>query len=970
MPRTMPETMPNTEVTPAVDSAESEAIESDLPQQYVTLRGVRTHNLKGIDCKIPHGKLTVISGVSGSGKSSLAFDTLYAEGQRRYTESLSTYARQFLQRMERPPVEAVKNIQPALALRQKNDVSNARSTVGTITEVDDHLQLVYTHIGETICPTCETLVGRDTVPGVVTAIEGMDDGTRLILVAQADGGENKHRHAVLKHLVQEGYRRLLIDGEMVDITESDIESLLDREAFPVIIDRIVVRKDEEMRFAEAVEAAFALGNGRLEVHFYDDMERAPLIFDRAFRCNGCGTDFIEPQPALFSFNSSLGACDTCSGFGKVMGVDFKKVIPNTRLTLKEGVIACLETPAYRKDRSELFDACRDREIPLDVPFEKLDAAAQDFIIEGGKRSKNGKTGKKYKGVRGFFEALKKKQYKTHVRIMLARYRGYDRCPDCKGARLNASARNVRVAGKAIGDLWQMRLSEAKTYFDELELPDDQFARVETLLDEIEHRLAYLNEIGCGYLRLDRQSRTLSGGEMQRIHLTASLGRALTDTLYVLDEPTAGMHASDTDKLMQVLYDLRDLDNTVVVVEHDPEVIEGADYIIEIGPGGGEQGGELLFSGPIKEFRERETITSEALLERQALARAAAATALGRKKQPKDYVRIVGAREHNLADLTVEIPCGQLTAVTGLSGSGKSTLCERVLYQGWKAMKGQGGTDAGAHDALEGLERFDDVVLMDQAAVGRSSRSNSLSYTGAFDAVRKLFAATRAAKQIGLTVGDFSFNTAGGRCETCNGAGTITVEMHFMADIEVTCEDCQGKRYGRRVLDVEYRGKNIADIFDMTVAEGVEFFRETRSLLRKLEPLVDVGLGYLRMGQTTATLSGGEAQRLKLATYIADGRKRGDTKPVLFIFDEPTVGLHMLDISTLLSSLKKLVDLGHTVIVIEHNIDFIAQCDHIIDLGPGAGPAGGQLVATGTPREVANTKESVTGRYLAELLDAN
>lgn len=971
MPQTMPKPMPNPEVIRASDSSEPDALKSESPQQYVTLRGVRTHNLKGIDCRIPHGQLTVISGVSGSGKSSLAFDTLYAEGQRRYTESLSTYARQFLQRMERPPVDAVKNIQPALALRQKNDVSNARSTVGTITEVDDHLQFVYTHIGETTCPKCGTLVSRDTVPGVVSAIEAMEHGTRLILVAQADGGEDKHRHAVLKHLVQEGYRRLLIGGEMLDITESDIETLLDRTSFPVIIDRLVVRNDEEMRFAEAVEAAFALGNGRVEVYFYDDMEREPLIFDRAFRCNGCERDFIEPQPALFSFNSSLGACDTCSGFGKVMGVDFKKVIPNSRLTLKEGVIACLETPAYRKDRGELLDACREREIPLDVAFEKLDAEAQDFIIEGGKRGKDGKKGKKYKGIRGFFAALKKKQYKTHVRIMLARYRGYDRCPDCKGARLNESARNVRVAGVSIGDIWQMRLSEAETYFEELELPEDAYARVATLLDEIKYRLAYLNDIGCGYLRLDRQSRTLSGGEMQRIHLTASLGRALTDTLYVLDEPTAGMHASDTDRLMQVLYDLRDLDNTVVVVEHDPEVIEGADYIIEIGPGGGEQGGQLLFTGPIEAFRKRETITSEALLERRALARSAAAVDLGRKKSAAtNYVRIVGAREHNLADLTVEIPCGQLTAVTGLSGSGKSTLCERVLYQGWKAMKGQGGTDAGAHDALEGLERFDEVVLMDQAAVGRSSRSNSLSYTGAFDAVRKLFAATRDAKQAGLGVGDFSFNTAGGRCEACNGAGTITVEMHFMADIEVICEDCQGKRYGRRVLDVKYQGKSIADIFEMTVSEGVEFFRETRSLLRRLEPLVDVGLGYLRMGQTTATLSGGEAQRLKLATYIAEGRKRGDTKPVLFIFDEPTVGLHLLDISTLLSSLRKLVDLGHTVVVIEHNIDFIAQCDHILDLGPGAGPAGGQLVAAGTPTEVSNTKASVTGRYLAELLDAN
>jgi excinuclease ABC subunit A len=949
----------------AKSSAEPHAADAESPQQFVSLRGVRTHNLKGVDCEIPHGKLTVISGVSGSGKSSLAFDTLYAEGQRRYTESLSTYARQFLQRMERPPVESVKNIQPALALRQKNEVSNARSTVGTITEIDDHLQLVYTHIGETTCPDCQTPVRRDTVPGVVSAFEALEDGTRLIVVAEADGGDEQHRHAVLKHLVQEGYRRLFIDRETVDITESDIDHLLDLSAFPVVIDRLVVREGEQMRISEAIEAGFALGSGRIEVYFYDDLERRPLVFDRAFRCNGCGTDFIEPQPALFSFNSSLGACEECSGFGKVMGIDFKKVIPNPRLSLKQGAIACLETPKYHRNRNELFDACKDRGIPFDLPFNQLAPEAQEFIKEGGERSPGGKKGKKYKGVRGFFDSLKSKQYKTHVRIMLARYRGYDRCPECKGARLNASARNVRVAGKSIGDIWQMRLSEAERYFDDLRLPDDQQTRVETLLDEIRHRLDYLNEIGCGYLQLDRQSRTLSGGEMQRIHLTTSLGRALTDTLYVLDEPTAGMHARDTDKLMEVLYDLRDLDNTVVVVEHDPEVIEGADYVIEIGPGGGEQGGEILFAGPIEAFRGKKTLTSRALDARRDLATAASLANMT-SAEPAGFVRIVGAREHNLNDLTVEIPYGRLSAVTGVSGSGKSTLCEDVLYKGWKAMKGQGGADAGAADALEGLERFDDVVLMDQSAVGRSTRSNSLSYTGAFDDVRKLFAGTRAAKLAGLGVGDFSFNTAGGRCENCQGTGTITVEMHFMADIEVQCEECHGKRYGRRVLEIEYQGKNIADIFEMTVAEGVEFFRQRKPLVRKLGPLCDVGLGYLRMGQTTATLSGGEAQRLKLATYIADGRKRGDTKPVLFIFDEPTVGLHLLDVTTLLGALRKLVDLGHTVVVIEHNIDFIAQCDHVLDLGPGAGPDGGRIVAAGSPAEVAKCAESSTGRYLAEL----
>jgi excinuclease ABC subunit A len=924
--------------------------------ETVSLRGVRTHNLKGIDCDIPHGKLTVINGVSGSGKSSLAFDTLYAEGQRRYTESLSTYARQFLQRMERPPVESVKNIQPALALRQKNEVSNARSTVGTITEVDDHLQLLYTHIGETTCPKCNIAVVRDTVPGVVSEIESFEEGTRLIIVAESEAPQEEHRHAVLKHLVQEGYRRLFIDGETIDITETDIESLLDRDAFPVVIDRIKVREGEGMRISEAVEAGFGLGKGRIEVYFYDDLDRAPVVFDRAFRCNSCGTDFVEPQPALFSFNSSLGACDECSGFGKVMGIDFKKVIPNPGLSLDEGAIACFETPKYKKHRRKLLELCKERGTPVDVPFFKLPEEDQDFIKEGGKVGR-----KRWKGVRGFFNSLKSKQYKTHVRIFLARYRGYDRCPECKGSRLNQSARNVTVHGKAISDIWQMRIEVAREYFNELDLPPELYARVATLIEEIRHRLNYLDTIGCGYLSLDRQSRTLSGGEMQRIHLTTSLGRALTDTLYVLDEPTAGMHARDTDNLMEVLYELRDLGNTVVVVEHDPEVIEGADYVIEIGPRGGEQGGEIMFAGPIEEFHAQETLTSSTLARRRGVQ------IDPKTAKPSGHVRIVGAREHNLDDLTVELPYERLSVVTGVSGSGKSTLCEDILYNGWKALQGRGGVEAGAVGKLEGLDVFDDVVLMDQSAVGRSNRSNALSYTGAFDDVRKIYAGTRQAKVSGLSIGDFSFNTPGGRCEKCQGTGTITVEMHFMADIEVTCEECDGQRYGRRVLDVEYGGKNIADVFEMTVDEAIEFFHKREPLVRKLQPLIDVGLGYLRLGQTTATLSGGEAQRLKLATYIADGRKRGDTKPVLFIFDEPTVGLHMLDVETLVDAMHQLVDHGHTVVVIEHNIDFIAQCDHVVDLGPGAGPAGGKLVAEGTPAEVAQYEGSYTGKYLAELL---
>ena len=940
-----PRFMTNVPSTSAADEAVAEP-------KHTIARGVRTHNLKGIDVEIPRGAFTAVTGVSGSGKSSLAFDTLYAEGQRRYTESLSTYARQFLRRMERPPVDEVRQIQPSVALKQKNEVNNARSTVGTVTEIDDHLQLLYTHIGETICPDCDRRVQRDTPTATAEQLQELEEGTRIVVVSDVDGGTEEQRPAVLEQLVQEGYRRLYLDGETTDVTESDFDALLDYETFPVVVDRLAIRGDDQMRLTEAIEAGFRLGNGQIEVHFYDDPERAPLIFDRRFRCNECGRQFVEPKPVLFSFNGSLGACDECSGFGKVMGIDFSKVIPNETLTIEDGAIAPFEGKKYSRYKRKLLNACRRKGIPINIPFENLTEEHREYVEEGG-------TG--WIGIRGFFDELRSQRHKTYVRIFLARYRGYDRCPVCDGTRLSETARNVRIDGRPISDFWQMRIEESREYFDALELPEQKRERVEPLLAEVRHRLRYLDTIGLGYMTLGRQSRTLSGGEMQRIHLTASLGRALTDTLYVLDEPTSGMHAVDTNRLLEVIYHLRDLGNTVVVVEHDPEIIEGADYIIELGPGGGEKGGEVLFAGPIDEFRDRETLTSRALEERKSIEPNPVT------EEPEGQVTVVGANEFNLDDITVEFPLNRLSVVTGVSGSGKSTLCEKVLFNGWQKLEGDGGVDAGAVRELEGLDGFDEVVLMDQSALGRSTRSNCLTYSGAFDSVRRLFSQTRHAKLAGLSMGDFSFNTPGGRCENCEGTGTITVEMHFLADIEIPCDECNGKRFNKQVLKAKYRDNNIADVFDMTVDEAVDFFQDQKAIVRSLEPLQDVGLGYLRVGQTTATLSGGEAQRLKLANYIAQGRKRGDDAPVLFIFDEPTVGLHLFDIETLVSALRKLIDLGHTVIVIEHDIDFIAQCDWVVDLGPGAGPDGGGVVATGTPEEVAENEDSVTGHFLSELL---
>ena len=920
-------------------------------ENAVILRGVRTHNLKGFDCSIPHHRLTAVTGVSGSGKSSLAFDTLYSEGRRRYTESLSTYARQFLQRMARPPIDAIHNVQPAVALEQKNEVSNARSTVGTVTEIDDHLHLLFTHASTTYCPNCEVPVYRDDPARVAETLGNLDEGTRLIVVAEVDAPVEEHRGTLLEQLVGDGYRRLYIDGETVDVKDRGIEELLDQSSFPVLIDRLVVRDGDQMRVAEAVEAAMALGGGKIQIYEHDT-EAPPMIFDQAFRCNECGEDLVEPQPALFSFNSSIGACPTCSGFGKTMGVDYKKVIPNPRLSIDEGAIACFKKGKYRQQQRKLVKKCRASDIPTDVPFRELSEEHRDFIQYGGDG---------YSGIAGFFKGLKRKQYKTYVRIFLARYRGYERCPDCRGSRLAKEARRVRFDDRMISDFWAMRIEEARDYFENLDIDDRIEARVVPLLEEIRHRLHYLDEIGLGYLELGRQSRTLSGGEMQRIHLTSSVGRALTDTLYVLDEPTAGLHARDSRKLLRVLCGLRDLGNTVVVVEHDPEIILGADHVIELGPVGGEHGGSLTYAGELDGYELTEHVDFTAAEE---MARKS-----GGEESPGE-VEIIGARQHNLDDIDVAIPRQRLSVITGVSGSGKSTLMGDILYNGWRRLCGQGGVEAGDFDELHGLDDFDSVEMMDQSSIGRSNRSNAMSYTKAFDNIRKLFAGTNDASLAGLTTGDFSFNTRGGRCAECDGTGAITVEMHFMADVDVPCQVCEGKRYGPEVLGVEYRGKNISDIFAMTVDEAMVFFEESRAVRRKLKPLQEVGLGYLRLGQTTNTYSGGEAQRLKLATYIADGRKRGATKPILFIFDEPTIGLHLDDISVLLVALRKLVELGHTVVAVEHNIDFIARCDHVIDLGPDAGPRGGQLVATGTPREIAGAPGSVTGSYLAEFFDEN
>ena len=928
------------------------ALLSDPPEppRQIVVRGVRTHNLKSIDCCVPHDSLTVVTGPSGSGKSSLAFDTLYAEGQRRYTESLSTYARQFLQQMARPPVDSVESIQPAVALRQQNDVSNARSTVSTITEIDDHLQLVFAHAGATICPNGHGEVVRDTPAAASEQLLAQAEGERVVLVALVDAPQEEHRPAVLKQLAAEGYGRVYLDGAAVGVEDVDAERLLALRTIPVVIDRFKVHTGDRQRVAEALEAGFGIGGGSVLVHFAD-LERAALRFDRGFRCNVCEKEFVEPQPALFSFNSSLGACEHCSGFGKTIGVDTRKVIPDPRNSVLDGAVVCWASGKYANWQKRLIQACKREGVPIDLPFRHMTAEHREFILEGQDD---------WPGVRGFFAELKEDQHKTHVRIFIAKYRGYGNCEHCRGTRLGDDARNVRFAGKRISDFWEMRISEARSFLDAFQPETANEIAVGILIEEIHARLRYLDEIGVGYLTLDRSSRTLSGGEMQRIALTTSIGRALTDTLYVLDEPTAGLHARDSRRLLEVLSDLRDLGNTVVVVEHDPEIIEGADHVIELGPGGGENGGELVFDGPYALFRESDTLTARSLTTRLGVGE----KLLG---EPNAVISVISAIENNLDGVDVHFPVGRLSAVTGVSGSGKSTLMASVLYNGWRRARGQ-LAEAGACEAIEGLDRFADVIFMDQSALGRSSRSNPLSYTKAYDEVRRIFAGVREAKMVGLTSGDFSFNSPGGRCETCAGLGYTTVEMHFIADVNLECEDCHGRRFTKRVLDVKYRDRTIFDIFEMTVAEVVAHFADHPTVTQRLDPLCRVGLGYLRVGQATATLSGGEAQRLKLATYIAEADKRDRGVEYLFIFDEPTVGLHIRDVEVLVDALRELVDQGHTAIVIEHNIDFIAQCDFLADLGPEAGPAGGKLVASGTPETVAMAGVGHTAKFLFEYFE--
>jgi excinuclease ABC subunit A len=932
-------------------------------EKFIEIIGAKSHNLKNINCKIPRGKITVITGVSGSGKSTLAFDTLFAEGQRRYIESLSTYARQFLEKMDRPDVEAIHGIPPAIAIEQKNSVKNARSTVGTASEIYDYLRLLFAKIGEVFCPECHIKVSGDTVESVVEQILSQFKGEKIFILSPVSLGDGQERELKVKDLIKNGYYRIWEEGQILDLTSfsaSEIQQRFSPSPFPLptgrqalppislLIDRLVSEDKERSRLSEAIQRGFQVGNGKIEL-ITETGEK--IAFHRSFSCNRCGRNFSEPEPLLFSFNSPLGACSTCQGFGRIIGIDWQKVIPDPKKTLKEKPFAPWNTPAYEDLYEYLWEACHRHKIPTQKAFEDLPPHQKDILI-------NGKG--KFIGLKGFFEWMEGKRYKVHYRVFLSKYRAYTPCPTCHNTRLKEEALYVLLAGKNISELCDMPISDLQIFFKDLPIRDFQKKVGERLLKEMNDRIGFIVDVGLGYLTLSRQTRTLSSGEYQRITLARSLGSALTETLYVLDEPSIGLHARDTYRLLQSLRKLQKVGNTVVVVEHDPDVIRSADEIIDLGPGAGKWGGSLVFQGNVESLiNNQDSITAHYLRD------GTSSTLTKLPGRPRGWISIRNAREHNLKGINVKIPLGVMACITGVSGAGKTTLVHNILYAGAKG-NGDSGFEKGAFDSIKGLEQINDIILVDQSPIGKSLRSNSATYIKVFSEIRDLFALTRDAKRYGFKPRHFSFNTEGGRCETCQGAGFQILDMQFLEDVIITCETCEGKRFRPEILKVIYRDKNISEVLNMTVDEAMTFFYGHRRILDKLQTLKDVGLGYLSLGQSTNTLSGGESQRLKLAQHI--GQSHGGKN--LFIFDEPTTGLHMADVELLLTTFQKLLTQGHSIIVIEHNLDLIRRADYIIDLGPEGGEEGGRIVAEGDLKKIMASPQSYTGQFLRQRFGRN
>jgi excinuclease ABC subunit A len=957
----------------------------------IIIRGARTHNLKNISCDIPHGMLTVISGVSGSGKSSLAFDTIYAEGQRRYVESLSAYARQFLERIEKPDVDLIDGLAPAIAIKQKNSTRNPRSTVATATEVYDYLRLLYARCGTVHCVHCDGLVKRDSMDEIAEATLALGEGTRLNAFfpvrhaepapeaeakpvkraaksAAKPAPESPLTEALKGRLIElraSGFTRLYQRGRIFEF--STPESLLDLDfTLPVfvLLDRIVVSEDNRARIVDAAEIAYReAGEVIFEELPRDETAPRPRHrFSGEYECKSCHRPGREPEPRLFSFNNPYGACPRCQGFGNTMDFDLNLVIPDKGLSLADGAIDPWNRPKYRPWFTEFRKHAAELGVPLDVPWRELPETAREIVLRGKGI---------FAGVYGFFTLMERKKYKLHVRVMLSKYRGYAECPDCRGQRLRAEARSVRINGLSICQSTALTIAQAKEFFSALRLSPMHEEIAGSILHEVRQRLSFLDAVGLEYLTLDRLASSLSGGEAQRIQLATSLGSQLVGALYVLDEPSIGLHTRDTARLIRILKELRDLGNTIIVVEHDADILRAADHLLDLGPGAGEQGGKLLAEGVLAEIEANPNSLTGRYLSGQLSIPVPA------RRRPPGRERLIlrGATANNLHGLDVEIPLGMLVAITGVSGSGKSSLVHQVLYRAVARALGQGdGADpSSVYKSLTGVERINDVVLVDQTPIGRTPRSNPITYIKGFDLIRELFAAQPEAKRLSLTPGYFSFNVPGGRCNTCEGDGTVTVEMQFLADVELPCEDCNGTRYQARILNVQYKGKNIHDVLQMTVKEALHFFAGQTRLLDKLAVLEEIGLGYLRLGQSATTLSGGEAQRVKLAAHLSQVRaanavaKPSQASRVLYILDEPTTGLHFDDVSKLLTAFRKLIDGGGSLIVIEHNLDVIKCADWVIDLGPEGGEAGGRIVAEGTPEEIAANLLSHTGKWLARVL---
>jgi len=943
--------------------------------EEIRVRGARVHNLRNLDFTIPHNAITVVTGVSGSGKSSLAFDTIYAEGQRRYIESLSAYARQFLERIEKPDVDEITGIAPAISIRQKNSTRNPRSTVATATEIYDYLRLLYARVGHTFCLRCGEEVRKDTLDEIAARVLSLPHGRRFYVLYElnllpepapniarlrkiARPGPEAVRQALV-NLRKRGFNRLYQAGRVFEF--SSPEELLDvdfsKPAY-VLVDRLELSPDVRSRLMDSIEICYREGRGEAILQFATDTPTSEsdagerLVFNERFDCKKCGAAYQEPEPRLFSFNNPYGACPRCQGFGNTIDFDVDRVVPDKSKSLADGAIEPWTKPRYRQLSMELRKYARAKGIPFDVPYRELSATQRDAIVEGD-------ASEDFPGVKGFFGWLERKKYKLHVRVFLSRYRGYALCPDCRGTRLRAEARAVTIAGRSITEVCQMTVKTARPFFDNLKLSTGESTIVEKVLEEIQNRLRFLDEVGLDYLSLDRLTSTLSGGEAQRIQLATSLGSHLVGALYVLDEPSIGLHPRDTNRLIEIMKGLRDLGNTLLVVEHDPDTILAADKILDLGPGAGEHGGKLMFSGT----REELLADPQSLTGRYLRGDLRIAVPSHRRKPQGKFLKLVGARSHNLQKIDFMIPLGLLVAITGVSGSGKSTLVYDVLYKALQA-KRTGGNWRQVCDRLDGDSALTAFEMVDQSPIGRTPRSNPATYLKAFDPIREIFASTPAAKKRGLTAGHFSFNIPGGRCEVCQGDGTVTVEMRFLADVELVCEECRGTRYKSSVLEVRYKEKNIHEVLQMTVREALAFFAAHPKVIARLRVLEEVGLGYLRLGQSGTTLSGGEAQRLKLAAHLT----RQDSAGILYIFDEPTTGLHFDDIQKLLTAFRKLIEGGASVLIIEHNLDVIKSADWVIDLGPEGGDQGGHVVAAGTPEQVARNPQSHTGRYLARILN--